>query len=206
MQNNGKFCKPSKTERLKRLAKAREARWTEKQSSEPSCSAPIADIPFPYVDHAYNPLDVQPVVSQQEFLEVQSADVDELGWRCGRRIVELGVLADGLKACQLCGHPLHLIDCVGEKKFGLAHILMVKCNYLECGLVNDVPTGSRHKTTNCASAWDVNTKLAAGMINGGFGESHVNGLLSSIIPTITQSTLKTREREITPHHHKKKSA
>lgn len=85
--------------------------------------------------------------------------------------------------------------------------MMVKCNYLECGLVNDVPTGSRHKTTNCASAWDVNTKLAAGMINGGFGESHVNGLLSSLnIPTITQSTLKTREREITPHHHKKKSA
>lgn len=84
---NGKFCKSSKAERLKSLAKAREARWTGKQSSEPSCSAPIADIPFPYVDHAYNTLDVQPVVSQQE--EVQSADVDELGWRCGRRIVEL---------------------------------------------------------------------------------------------------------------------
>lgn len=74
---NGTFCKPSKGGRLKRLAKAREARWTEKQSSEPSCSAPIAYIPFPYVDHAYNPLDIQPVVSQQE---VQSADpdVDEL--------------------------------------------------------------------------------------------------------------------------------
>lgn len=59
-----------------------------KQSSETSCSAPISDIPFPYVNHAYNLLDVQPVVSQQE--EVQSEDVDELGWRCGRRIVELG--------------------------------------------------------------------------------------------------------------------
>lgn len=41
------------------------------------------------------------------------------------------------------------------------------------------------------------------MINGGFGESHVNGFLSSLnIPTITQSTLKSREREITPHLHK----
>lgn len=200
-RHNGKFCKLTKAERLKSLTKAREARWKENQSSQPSCSAPISDIPFPYVDHTYNQLDIQPVVSQQE--EVKSEDVDELGWRCGRRIVELGVLADGLKACQLCGHPLHLTDCVGEKKFGLAHILMVKCQYVECGLVNDVPTGSRHKTTNCASAWDVNTKLAAGMINGGFGESHVNGFLSSLnIPTITQSTLKSREREITPHLHK----
>lgn len=44
---------------------------------------PLIDyIPVPYVDHAYNPLDVKHVVSQQE--KVQSADraVDELGWRC----------------------------------------------------------------------------------------------------------------------------
>lgn len=87
-RHNGKFCKLTKAERLKRLTKAREARWKENQSSQPSCSAPISDIPFPYVDHAYNPLDIQPVVSQQE--EVKSEDVDELGWRCGRRIVELG--------------------------------------------------------------------------------------------------------------------
>ena len=73
------------------------------------------------------------------------------------------MLADGLKACQLCGNPLHLKDCVGEKKFGLAHILSVRCFYSECGLVNDVPTGSRHKTSTCTSAWDVNTKLAAGI-------------------------------------------
>lgn len=45
----------------------------------------------------------------------------------------------------LSGHLLHLIDCVGEKKFGLAYILMVKCNYLECGLVNDVPTGRKER-------------------------------------------------------------
>lgn len=58
----------------------------------------------------------------------------------------VGVLADALKACQLCGNPLYLKDCVGEKKFGLAHILSVsfRCWYSECGLVNDVPIGSRH--------------------------------------------------------------
>ncbi|XP_061190203.1 receptor-type tyrosine-protein phosphatase epsilon-like [Saccostrea echinata] len=55
----------------------------------------------------------------------------------------------------------HLKYCVGEKKFELAHILLVRCTYLECGLMNDVPTGNRQKASNCASAWDVNTKLAA---------------------------------------------
>lgn len=36
--------------------------------------------------------------------------------------------------------------------------------YSECGLVNDVPTGSKHTSQNGGQAWDVNTKLAAGMI------------------------------------------
>lgn len=42
--------------------------------------------------------------------------------------------------------------------------LEVKCMYSECDLVNDVPTGSKHTTQNGGQAWDVNTKLAAGMI------------------------------------------
>lgn len=38
------------------------------------------------------------------------------------------------------------------------------------------------------------------MINCGFGETHVNGLLAALnIPTITQTTLKSRELEIAPH-------
>lgn len=80
----------SQAERLKYLAKAREARWTEKQSSEPSLSVSIADLPLSCVDHAYNLLDVQPVVCHACQQEVQGADVNELGWRCGCQIVELG--------------------------------------------------------------------------------------------------------------------
>jgi hypothetical protein len=91
------------------------------------------------------------------------ADDSYLEWRDGRRVVELGTLADGLKACQLCGQQLQLSNCVGDKKFGLAHVLKVKCQYPECGLINDVPTGSKHRTTNGGQSWDVNTKLAAGM-------------------------------------------
>ncbi|XP_062614363.1 uncharacterized protein LOC134276103 [Saccostrea cucullata] len=62
-------------------------------------------------------------------------------WRVGRRIVELNVLADGLRACQLCQSPLQLHNCVNEKKFGISQILQIKCEH--CHLLNDVATGRR---------------------------------------------------------------
>nr|XP_034318620.1 uncharacterized protein LOC117686879 [Crassostrea gigas] len=112
--------------------------------------------------------------------------------------INLGILADGLKSCQLCSQPLHLNDCTGEKKIGLGHMLLIRCNY--CQLVNEIPTGSRHKTIAGGIAWDVNTKLAAGMIDAGLGEMHVNSLLSAMnIPTIPPKSIKCREREIVPH-------
>ena len=38
------------------------------------------------------------------------------------------------------------------------------------------------------------------MINGGFGETHVNALLSALnIPGITQKSLNNREREVSQH-------
>jgi hypothetical protein len=38
------------------------------------------------------------------------------------------------------------------------------------------------------------------MINGGFGEIHVNNMLATLnIPTITQKSLKNREREVGDH-------
>ena len=78
----------------------------------------------------------------------------------GRRVVQLGILADGLKGCQLCCQPLSLNDCIGEKLYGLGGKLLVKC--IPCGLINDVLIGTRHghlKTT-----WDVNSKLASGNV------------------------------------------
>lgn len=120
-------------------------------------------------------------------------------WRNGRRIVELATLADNLQACRYCAQPLHLSDCVGENRFGLAQILKVKCRNINCGVTNDVTvaTGSKHVTDQGGKAWDVNSRLAAGMINGGFGESHVNSLLAVLnIPGISKRGLKEREREI----------
>ena len=46
-------------------------------------------------------------------------------WREGRRIVELGVLADGLKACTECGLPLQLGHTTSIQNFGLSAILKV---------------------------------------------------------------------------------
>ena len=84
-------------------------------------------------------------------------------WRVGSRTVELGVLADGLKGCNLCGQPLQLSSCIGEQKYGLAHVLQIKCNFPSCGHVNEVSTCSNHKTSKGGTAWDINSKLAAGI-------------------------------------------
>lgn len=68
---------------------------------------------------------------------------------------------------------------------------------LDCRVLNEVPTGSKHKAGNGRTVWDVNTKLAVGMVNGGYGEIHVNTLLAALnIPCVSQKTLKNREREV----------
>lgn len=46
-------------------------------------------------------------------------------WRQGRRIVELDVLAEGLKACEKCGLPLQLSHAKGILTFGLGSLLKV---------------------------------------------------------------------------------
>lgn len=44
-------------------------------------------------------------------------DENTYDWRVGRQIMELGMLADGLRACKLCQFPLQLHNCISEKKF-----------------------------------------------------------------------------------------
>lgn len=87
----------------------------------------------------------------------------EESWEVGRRVVELKLLAEGLKECIFCKEPLSLISCAGEKKYGLASILYVACR--KCGTTNSVPTGKRHSTSGKGPArcFDINTKMAAGV-------------------------------------------
>lgn len=160
----GRFVKQGHSKQVTALSKGRNTRWNSECHSVSNAEAILSN----ELDHSYNlsSENQDPVynVSRQEDIVSDCTSDVELEWRTGRRVVELGTLANGLKACQLCSQPLHLINTVGERRFGLAQILEVKCMYSECGLVNDVPTGSKHTSQNGGQAWDVNTKLAAGMI------------------------------------------
>ena len=49
-------------------------------------------------------------------------------WAEGRRVVELGVLAEGLKGCKKCGNPLQLHHTSKILTYGLAAILKVYIN------------------------------------------------------------------------------
>ena len=47
----------------------------------------------------------------------------DIDWGKGRRIIELDVLAEGLRACRSCGVPLHLSHATGITTFGLASVI-----------------------------------------------------------------------------------
>lgn len=82
---------------------------------------------------------------------------EEPEWRQGRRIVELGKLADQLRSCTDCGRQLY-----GEKKYGLHSLLYVEC---ECGVLNVISTSKQHRSqsaTRGVPIHDVNTKAALG--------------------------------------------
>lgn len=105
-----------------------------------------------------------------------SLTCEKNSWREGRRIIEMGTLADNLKkGCGMCGNILQFSNILGERRFGLGQVLQIQCTNSTCLFINDVPTGSKHKLKPGMkqSAWDVNTKLAAGMLQGGYGATHV---------------------------------
>ena len=84
---------------------------------------------------------------------------ENLVWREGRRIVQLGVLAEHLEHCTGCSQHLHLADCVEETQQGLGSLLHIPCRW--CRYDNIIPTGTRHGDHK--RIWDVNSKIAAGM-------------------------------------------
>lgn len=92
-------------------------------------------------------------------------DNDSLGWNEGRRIVELGFLAEQLKLCQECKkNPLHLSDCVSEIRCGFGSLLKIQCS--TCNRINNIYTGKQHRTEDKndkgLKIWDVNSKAALG--------------------------------------------
>lgn len=104
----GKFCKKGRDKINEALERGRESRWRQETASAANV------VPIISYDHEYAACDI-PDPSQQIEIPLDE-NLKEGEWRVGRRVVELGILADGLKSCQLCSQPLHLNDCTGEKK------------------------------------------------------------------------------------------
>lgn len=144
-------------------------------------------------DHDYFCSDLGPDLSHVEREEeVESADTKECkDWRLGRRIVELDVLAKGLSACGKCGLPLNLDHTKEIQTYGLGSLLKVQCFNTNCMYINHIPTGKRHDRI-----WDVNTKLATGLVHSGIAVRQLNSLLAELnIPTVHYKTINARLKE-----------
>ena len=76
------------------------------------------------------------VVVHEETVGVQPDDRVADGWKEGRRVVELGVLAEALDSCGQCSLPMamRLSSCVGETRQGLGGWIHVTCTNPACRL------------------------------------------------------------------------
>ncbi|XP_061174191.1 uncharacterized protein LOC133183249 [Saccostrea echinata] len=138
---------------------------------------------------------------EEEVVPVLIDDEDTshvIQWNTGRRIVELEFIVNKLiEGCCKCKQSLNLRDICGEQRYGLGSLLHIKCNF--CTTVNYVPTGKRHSRSdnNGIRAFDVNTKVALGMLHAGIGEKKLSMLLSVLnIPPLSKTSLKTSERQV----------
>ena len=170
----GRICKASALKRAESIRQAKAVRADstcteplkvsdatktcnlEEEESEINTVSTTCTIPVPSAEHDYVANEV--VITQEETSDVL--------WKTGRRIVELGVLANGLEFCEFCSKgPLRLSQCVREEKMGMASILYVRCD--ACQSVCKVPTGKQHSKPDqkCGrKAYDINTKLAQGRL------------------------------------------
>lgn len=102
-----------------------------------------------------------------KFVDEKSLDEEKefesgLGWREGRRIVDLWHLSKELEHCKNCSNPLYLHHCTGEKRYGLG-ILYIPCT--KCAYTNLVSTCTRHRSlpeNRGMQVWDINTKVSLG--------------------------------------------
>ncbi|CAC5422264.1 unnamed protein product [Mytilus coruscus] len=98
--------------------------------------------------------------------------------------------------CCRCNLPLHLSNTVGERLYGLASVLLIKCDNSACLATTDVHTGKR--TPN--GSYCINSKVAIGMTHAGMGPSHVNNFLTECnLPPISDTTLHKKEKEFMIH-------
>lgn len=86
----------------------------------------------------------------------------------GRRVVELDLLAKVLdESCKACSIPLQFLNCFHETVARLRSLFYLTCANGECGEINVCRTNKTHRTGSVQRGrptFDVNTKLAAGML------------------------------------------
>nr|XP_034322437.1 uncharacterized protein LOC109617730 [Crassostrea gigas] len=189
------FCKQN--EKYKKVTETLKCRWKRLQEPEDHSysrtdrsQTSYEDTNEPNVDSVNHQIEVPRPAGCNVIINAENSGYDT-SWREGRRVVELGVLADGLAGCKECGLPLQLSHTQGIRDCGLGSFLQVRCRNLWCGHVNVIPTGKRH-----GRIWDANTKLATGMIHTGIGPAQINGLLTTLnIPAISSKTIQKRQME-----------
>ena len=143
--------------KLSKLAKLRWGRLREDSSSATVSSTSAA------VDHSAYCCQVDEDGTSVPSVATEVEVETEPSWAEGRRIVELGVLAQNLQHCMYCQMPLQLIHCERENQYGLGSILHIRCHNSSCMMTNKIPTGKRHRRGQRGPAtFDVNTKLAVG--------------------------------------------
>ena len=126
----------------------------------------FTSVPFKKKVSNLRPNKKRPKQTEEKEQTEKREEFQPASWRDGRRIVELGLLADRLKECRLrrCRQPLHLSDVTSETIYGLGSILHIRCRH--CGKDNLVPTGKRHRATGDKGpkrCFDAKTKLSEGI-------------------------------------------
>lgn len=84
---------------------------------------------------------------------------------------------------------------MNEKQYGLASVFSITCKV--CGNENKVNTSSQHSNGKRGPpAHDINSRAVLGCLHAGIGETHLNNMLATMnVPSVSNVTFKTRERE-----------
>ena len=109
------------------------------------------------------------------------------------RIVDFEHLTNILKqGCYKCQKELSVTRILNETKYDLGSIFKVSCKY--CLTVNKITnsTSTIGKGRTGHGSFEVNTKMALGMIDAGLGESHASSFVFNMgIPTPNQGPIGT---------------
>ncbi|GAB1860843.1 Mutator-like transposase domain-containing protein [Camponotus japonicus] len=115
----------------------------------------------------------------------------------GERVVNFDCMAKKM-FCSKCNHKLHLTDIIDECVQGLGSIFHVKCE--KCSHVNKVESSEKYvDSAKGVKLFAINSKVALGALNSGFGATKANKFLKVIgLPGLNEKPFKVHERFVGP--------